>query len=277
MKSAYFLLFRRKIKAFKQQRAAFYRILLTIGFLITPVLLLFAPVPGFLVYSSNIMSLPFIVGSAILYIVALINHLFASLMFNKEEHLWFKYVFNGTLPINEQLYLIHCRVYLFAPVTLAGLIKVEQFTPTSILSFALSVVCVFFAAKWTAARIIQSFSRQLTTKQLSLHLKVFRLLTFSALNTLIAWLASALLATYFAFSMSSTLAVKGYIFVLLSLAIVFLALSYRSMHKNIRQHSITLRYFDVSLPGSLSKRLKNALFIAIVLTIISPNIVYFMH
>ena len=271
-------LFRRKFARFKSEKVALYRLLVGLGFLVTPLILLVAPLPGYLVYSSAPLSIGFAVGISCLLAISVLNHLVATVMFSDDEKRWLHYAFSGKLPFKERQFLLQCRLYFFAPIALAGLIKIEQWQISNTTVYLLSLICLYLIGQVLAIALLRQcrrLSQRLTTIELTTTVKVLRLCTRGGLPFCIGWLLCTALSLLLALVLSDPKVGIVYL-AIVSIFTCFFAFSLmRLIRKNVQNHQTFLHFIALNFPQTLLVKAYWILAIATTMAIISPITVHF--
>ncbi|WP_087504991.1 hypothetical protein [Neiella marina] len=264
---------RRKLETVKSENIALFRFLTLLLILSTPIILIVAPLPGYLILSKAMTSAPFAVGCVMLLALGIVNVMLAGTLISKKEHQWLEGAFGGSLPWHELFYLWSNRSSVYLCIAASGFTRAEGLTLFAILRFVVLIALIFVAAFYISNALTTVIRRSKTgalPPKLTLFIKFQRLLLEGARGWGLAWLVLGSAISFLATTNVKPEVFFGYYLLLTSASIFALTKLLRSALKNIEKHNITLRYFSHHLPCEFKKIARCAYNLLIPITGVIP-------
>ncbi len=87
-----------KLSDFKSERRRMFWFLSILGYVLTPVVIIFIPLPGYLLYLNPILSWPNSVGWIGLFTISFLSLLVFYLLITPKNLAWIRYIYQGHIP-----------------------------------------------------------------------------------------------------------------------------------------------------------------------------------
>ncbi|GAA4889655.1 hypothetical protein [Ferrimonas pelagia] len=272
MKAVVSTLIQRRMLAVKQANLGLYKLLTALFFLLSPIFVIFLPLPGYLLIDSPLLSQGQVIGGATFLLLACLTGWLFQALITRNDRLWLTYVNGGKYP--WQALSFHLGQFASGYLLLAvgpGL-RWQNWSLSAVVLYVVGLIVLFAAGLWLSlwlnhcrAQLSNYWQRRATASE-KLGLAVLQ----NSWKQVSVTLVFFLIALAFALAPVSGAVFSGY-FVLLALLFGYgLRTVWQALQAHLAQHQRFFSWVSPQWNVSLQIRLRRGLMAAIVAFALLP-------
>ncbi len=269
----YSLVLKRKREVFKKNNQSLFNLIVVVITLSSPVLILFAPVPGFLLLNKTQMIESIAAGAFIFFILAVLESLHYWLYWKKEEIEYLNYVSSPQQVIKDSFISLLKSSIIFHAAVISTFVRAPEVSPYSIMSFLVLTYPLLFLV------FVMTYKNKLKGRGLDInvpvHLKTLSLLLKGGLIIKLLCLGVLTLTNYIVTSAISNEEAKMFSFLIFSGICLFLSyIIYDTFNINLKTYHLYLKSISENLLIKIKAYILLAPLVFILINIFTAFIIF---
>lgn len=170
-------LIKRRYLAYKRENQKLVKLLTLLALLLSPLLMLVAPLPGYLLYTNAPNSWAFTLAAIVFFFLFLFNFIAFYRTFSAQERAWLRYAYGGTIPLSDYLKSLIQALLPSLCLILVALTRLERVELQPLAFYLLCCGVLLYCARLAALRLLSAKKGAALPTMFTTRLKLLWLIT----------------------------------------------------------------------------------------------------